>query len=106
MGNAVADSVSDPNSDKRFRLVQDEEGAPPSVNPMPKGAGKPPAKPPKAPPLASVPAPEPEKQPKAEQKKELNPLEARIKELEQENEQLVGAVYYLQQQVKELRDSK
>jgi hypothetical protein len=94
MGNAVADSVSDPN-DKRFRLLQDEEGAPPSLDP--KGAGKPPAKPPKAPPLAAVPAPDP---------KGPNPLETRIKELEQENEQLVGAIYYLQQQVKELRDSK
>lgn len=95
MGNAVADSVSDPNNDKRFRLLQDEEGATPS--PKPKDAGQPPAKPPKAPPLASVPAPEP---------KQPNPLETRNKELEQENEQLVAAIYYLQQQIKELRDSK
>jgi len=97
MGQTVADSVSDPNNDKRFRLLQDEEGAPSSPNPLPKGAGKPPAKPPKAPPLAAVPAPD-HKQP--------NLLEARIKELELENEKLVGALYYLQQQIKELRDSK
>jgi len=96
MGNAVADSVSDPNNDKRFRLLQDEEGAP-SPNPKPKGTGQPPAKPPKAPPLAAVPSPDP---------KQPNPMETRIKELEQENEQLVGAIYYLQQQIKELRDSK
>lgn len=97
MGQAVADSVSDPNNDNRFRLLQDEEGAPPSPKPAPQGIGQPPAKPPKAPPLAAVPAPDP---------KQPNPLETRIKELEQENEQLVGAIYYLQQQIKELRDSK
>ena len=97
MGNGVADSVSDPNNDKRFRLLQDEEGAPPSASPLPKGAGQPPSKPPKAPPLAAIPSPDP---------KQPTPLEMRIKELEQENEQLVGAIYYLQQQIKELRDSK
>lgn len=106
MGNAVADSVSDPNDDKRFRLVQDEEVASPSPNPLPKGAGQPPAKPPKAPPQAAIPAPEPAKQPKPAEKKQAIALETRIKQLEQENEQLICAIYHLQQELKELRDSK
>lgn len=95
MGQVLTDSISDPN-DKRFRLLQDEEGAPSAV-PLPKGDGKPPSKPPMAPPLAAVPAPDP---------KNPNPLETRIKQLENENEQLVCALYYLQQELKDLRDSK
>lgn len=94
MGQVLTDSVSDPN-DKRFRLLQDEEGASSPV-PLPKGVGKPPGKPPKAPPLAAVPEPEPQP----------NPLETRIKQLENENDQLTCALYYLQQELKELRDSK
>lgn len=97
MGQVVADSSSDANADKRFRLVQDEEGATPSPAPLPQGVGKPPSKPPAAPPLAAVPEPEPKK---------LNNLETKIKELKQENEQLVCALYYLQQELKELRGSK
>lgn len=96
----MADSISDPNSDKRFRLLQDEEGAPPSTPPvpLPKDSGTPPGKPPIAPPLAAVPDPDPNKQP--------NTFELKIKQLQQENDQLVCALYYLQQELKELRDSK
>lgn len=68
--------------------------SPPPI-PLPKGSGQPPGKPPIAPPLAAVPTPEPRKQP--------NTLETRIKQLEQENEQLVCALYWLQQELKSLR---
>lgn len=84
MGQAL--TVSNPN-DKRFRLLKDE-AAPPS--PVPQGAGNPPSKPPAAPP-AAVPAPEP------------NPLERRIKQLEAENDELVCALYFMQQQYEELK---
>lgn len=86
----MADSVADPN-DKRFRLLQDEESSP---VPQPKGAGNPPAKPPAAPP-AAVPAPDPGKKP--------NALELRIKFLEAENNELLCALYFMQQQYEELK---
>lgn len=94
----MTDSVSDPNSDKRFRLLQDEGVAAPSPVPLPQGVGKPPSKPPLAPP-AAVPAPAPEPE-------GLNTFQIKIKQLQQENEQLVCALYYLQQELKELRRSK
>lgn len=100
MGNAVADSVSDPN-DKRFRLLQDEEGTP---SPAPKAAGNPPSKPPKAPPLAAVPEPDPSKDP-AQVPQRIN-LELQVMELKKENDELVCALYYLQQELKDLRSSK
>lgn len=92
----MGEAVADPNSGKRFRLLQDEEVTVPV--PLPQGVGQPPAKPPAAPPLAAVPEPEPRKQPKT--------LEMRVKQLEQENDQLVCALYYLQQELKELRSQK
>ena len=92
MGQALTDTAPDPN-DKRFRLLQDEEGAPSPV-PLPQGIGKPPAKPPIAPP-AAVPAPDPGKKP--------NALELRIKFLEAENNELLCALYFMQQQYEELK---
>lgn len=83
------------NSRKGFHLVPEEEGAAPPPVPLPQGIGKPPAKPPAAPPLASEPLPEPK-----------NDLAARVKQLEQENDQLLCALYHYQQEVKELRSSK
>lgn len=103
MGQVLTDSVADPNSDKRFRLLQDEEGVPSPV-PLPKSAGNPPVKPPMAPPLAAVPEPEPRKDP-VQAPKRIN-LELEVMELKKENDQLVSALYYLQQELKELRDSK
>jgi hypothetical protein len=97
MGQVLTDTVSDPNSDKRFRLVADEEGAPPAV-PLPQGAGQPPEKPPIAPP-AAVPQPEPHNP------KRVN-LEIEVMELKKENDELICALYYLQQELKDLRDSK
>jgi hypothetical protein len=95
MGQVLKDTVSDPNSDKRFRLVADVVEALPI--PLPQGAGQPPGQPPIAPPLASEPEPAPEKP---------NILELRIKELEQDNDQLVCVLYHLQQELKDLRGSK
>lgn len=104
MGNAVADSVSDPNNDKRFRLLQDEEGAPPS--PLPKGEGNPPRKPPIAPPVPAGGDPEREDEKNPVQVPQRVNLELQVMELKQENDQLICALYYLQQELKELRGSK
>jgi len=90
----MADNV-DPA--KRFRLVSEEA---PMPAPPPQDSGQPPPEPPKAPPMAASPVPEPDKKKKPLKKYEL---EERVRELEKENEQLVCALYFLQQEVKELR---
>lgn len=106
MGNAVADSNSDANQDNRFRLLQDEEGTvtPTPPVPLPQGSGEPPKDPPLTPPQAAAPEPEPKKQAAATPTKKV--LEQRVKQLEQENEELLCALYHFQQQVKDLRGSK
>jgi hypothetical protein len=98
MGQMVTESGPErPDPKAGFRLVQDEEAAavPPSPVPLPQGAGNPPEKPPAAPPAAAEPEP-----------KRLNTFEIKIKQLNDENQQLLCAVYWLQEQLKELRSPK
>lgn len=103
MGQAVADS--DENREKRFRLLAESSQQPsPAPMPLAQGSGNPPGQPPEAPAAASD--PEPQKRPKKQSPKKKVALEDRVRQLEKENEQLVCALYFLQQQVKELREPK
>ncbi len=94
----MANSSADP--DHRFRLLSGEA---PQPIPQAQGAGMPPSEPPKAPPAASEPEREKPKKNIPKKKKEL---EERIRHLEAENDQLVCALYFLQQEIKELREPK
>lgn len=66
---------------------------------LPAGEGQPPSEPPAAPPEAMEPAPEPEYRPVAETK------EAKIARLEREEADLVAALYWIQTQLAELKET-
>lgn len=94
----VATASGPEDARKGFRLLKGEnpEALPPAPVPLAQGHGQPPRKPPAAPAFSSDPEPE----------KPLNELEARIKELEAENRELLAAVSWLYDQLKEHRPSK
>lgn len=88
---------------KGFHLVSENEETPVT---QPAMAGQPPSKPPIAPPMAASPEPDPDRKrkPKAEKKQEAKDVQERLKRLEDENAQLLCALYWMQQELKELKE--